>query len=106
MSYDITIGKYECSYTYNLAPFFKKYIRPEGLYSLNGQSGLKAACMISVALIEMRSFERNASVGLAQAMSRRYTPRNGWGDPLSATIFLSLLMFECQRNPKKIVHVN
>lgn len=105
MSYDVSVGKADFNYTYNLSKFFHAHVRvgeETGLQSLDGMTGAQAVKVLDEAFDSARG--ELWEVGEAE-LRRRYEPSNGWGSLYGATLFLAELRAACAANGRKRVRV-
>jgi hypothetical protein len=93
MSYDISIGKEDFNYTYNVAPMWYDCYEKNGIrefYDMTGRDSLPV-------LRKLRNhMEDNAD------RLREMNPENGWGSFDGALAFVNKLIVAAMNNPEEI----
>jgi len=108
MSYDITIGKYDFNYTFNVSRLFYDHIpdagKGGGLRELNGVKGKEAQKILFEFFRNVEETKRRCSS--EAEFQNRYDAPNGWGSTIGALILMARILSICALHPRHVVHVS
>ena len=112
MSYDVSIGRENYNYTYNVSKLFYDHILDVGagggINELDGKTGKQCVSILADSIRRMD----DTRINLWQAdevgephFCAKYDSPNGWGSALGGIVFLSRILSECALNPRAKVRV-
>ena len=110
MSYDVSIGKFDCNQTYNyLAQMCYDCLDEDnGLRSLNGLAGWESEIKINWFFKNLENrcaaFHSSSWRELEYYYAKLYHNSN-WGGVTSAVAFMGQLQLACAKNPNKTVQI-
>lgn len=94
MSYDVDLGDWNQNITFNLSPFFRRFlpvVDGDGLNGLHGLKGKKAQPIVARALARAIS----QKIEDPEAFHKEWSSPNGWGTADHALLFLAELNHAC-----------
>lgn len=90
MSYDMSIGREDFNYTYNVAPMWYDFYKENGIREIYGLSG-------EAAVKKLRLLREHMEDNRDRMLSME--PDNGWGSYYGALEFVNKLVAASLRNP-------
>lgn len=93
MSYDMSIGKSELNYTYNVAPMWYSILPEKGIRTFYGMTGKESLQVLTYLYFQM--------IGNADNL-KKMNPENGWGSFDGALTFVNDLILAAIENPDEV----
>ena len=102
MSYDIMLGSQSWNITYNVSPFFREYIHPDGIRWLHGFSGIDVEDTLLNgwfrATLDLREDEN--------LFRDNWDSPNGWGRGIDALALMAELAIAARDYPYEVFIVH